>query len=166
MITSRRSSSDLVADRRICSMCSLIDRVLLDVEVARRDVGLGLVVVVVRDEVLDRVLREELAELGVELRRERLVRRHDQRRPAEARDDVGHRVGLARAGDAEQRLEREPVVACLRSSLSIASGWSPAGANVWCRRNGLSGNVTEVARVRMRLRCGNNPMAQSFQCQR
>jgi len=43
----------------------LVDRaVLLDVEVARRDVGLGLVVVVVADEVLDRVLGEELAELA------------------------------------------------------------------------------------------------------
>ena len=53
----------------------LVDRaVLLDVEVARRDVRLRLVVVVVRDEVLDGVVREELAELGVELRRERLVR--------------------------------------------------------------------------------------------
>ena len=88
----------------------LVDaRVLLDVEVARRDVGLGLVVVVVGDEVLDRVLGEELAQLGVELRGERLVRREDERRPAEARDHVRHRVGLARAGHAEQRLEGEPV---------------------------------------------------------
>ena len=29
-------------------------------------------------------------------------------------------------------------------SLSIASGWSPAGANGWCRRYGLSGNVTTM----------------------
>ncbi len=35
----------------------VLRRVLLDVEVGLRDVGLGLVVVVVRDEVLDRVLR-------------------------------------------------------------------------------------------------------------
>ena len=54
----------------------LVDvRVLGDVGVGARDVGLGLVVVVVRDEVLDGVLREELAELGVELRGERLVGR-------------------------------------------------------------------------------------------
>ena len=92
----------------------LVDRaVLLDVQVARRDVRLGLVVVVVADEVLDRVVREELAELGVELRGERLVRREHQRGPAGARDDVRHRVGLARAGDAEQRLERQPVAQAL-----------------------------------------------------
>jgi hypothetical protein len=89
----------------------LVDRrVLLDEEVALRDVRLGLVVVVVADEVLDRVLRKELAELAVELRRERLVGREDDRRPADLGDHVGHREGLARAGDAEQRLEREPVV--------------------------------------------------------
>ena len=44
--------------------------VLGDVGVAARDVGLGLVVVVVGDEVLDGVLREHLAELGGELRGE------------------------------------------------------------------------------------------------
>jgi hypothetical protein len=89
----------------------LVDRrVLLDVEVARGNVRLGLVVVVVRDEVLDRVLREELAEFGIELRGERLVGRDDERGPPGARDDVRHRVGLPRARHAEERLEREPVV--------------------------------------------------------
>ncbi len=83
----------------------LVDRgVLLDVGVARGDVGLGLVVVVVADEVLDRVLREEGLELGVELGRQGLVVADDQHRPLAARDDVGHREGLARAGDPEQRL--------------------------------------------------------------
>jgi len=43
------------------------ERVLLDVGVRLRDVGLGLVVVVVGDEVLDRVLREERLELSVQL---------------------------------------------------------------------------------------------------
>jgi hypothetical protein len=47
----------------------LVDgRVLLDIGVGARDIGLGLVVVVVRDEILDRVLREEALELAVELR--------------------------------------------------------------------------------------------------
>ncbi len=92
----------------------VVDRgILLDVEVPRRHIGLGLVVVVVRDEVFDRVLRKELPELAVELRRQGLVRREHQRRPAEARDDVRHGEGLARAGDTQQRLEREAVVDAL-----------------------------------------------------
>jgi hypothetical protein len=55
-------------------------RVLGDVRVRGRDVRLGLVVVVVADEVADTVLGEELLELPVQLRGERLVRRDDQRR--------------------------------------------------------------------------------------
>ena len=60
---------DLVVDRAV----------LLDVRVGRREVRLGLVVVVVADEVLDPVLREHLPELGRELRGERLVRREHER---------------------------------------------------------------------------------------
>ncbi len=78
--------------------------VLLDVEVGLRDVRLGLVVVVVRDEVLDRVVREELPELVAELRRERLVVGDHERRPLDLLDDPGHRRGLAGAGRAEQGL--------------------------------------------------------------
>ncbi len=104
----------------------LVDRaVLLDVEVARRDVRLRLVVVVVRDEVLDRVVREELAELRVELRRERLVRRDDDRGPPRARDHVGHRERLARPRDAQQRLVRESVgqpLDELRDRLGLVAG--------------------------------------------
>ena len=87
-----------------------VDRgVLLDVRVARGHVGFGLVVVVVRNEVLDGVLREELAHLAVELRRERLVVREDQRRPLHGADHARHCVRLARSRDAEQRLLREAV---------------------------------------------------------
>ena len=92
----------------------LVDRrVLLDEQVALRHVGLGLVVVVVADEVLDRVLREELAELAVQLRGQRLVGREHDGRAAHLRDDVGHREGLAGAGDAQQRLEGEAVLHAL-----------------------------------------------------
>jgi len=43
------------------------------------------------------------------LRGQGLVRRQHQRRTAAAGDDIGHGVGLARAGDAQQGLEREAV---------------------------------------------------------
>ena len=55
-------------------------RVLLDEGVGLRDVRLGLVVVVVADEVLDRVVRHELAELVRQLRREGLVVGEHERR--------------------------------------------------------------------------------------
>ena len=85
---------DLVVDRGF----------LLDVGVAGRDVGFGLVVVVIADEILDGVLRKEPSELLEQLGRQGLVMCHHQRRAVHARDYLGHRVGLARPGDAQQHL--------------------------------------------------------------
>src|SRR3989442_880163 len=85
---------DLVVDRGL----------LLDVSVRLRHVSLRLVVVVVRHEILDRVVGEEAPELLVQLRRQRLVVRQDQRRPFDRLDHLGHREGLAAAGDPEQHL--------------------------------------------------------------
>ena len=86
--------------------------VLLDVHVGGRDVRLGLVVVVVGDEILDGVLGEELPQLAVELGGERLVVREHQGGLAVVRDGVGQRHGLARPGHPQQRLvllaPREP----------------------------------------------------------
>ena len=95
MITSRA-----LEERARGSVAQLVDLlvdvgVLGDVGVGARDVRLGLVVVVVGDEVLDRVLGEELLELGAELRGERPVGRQDQRRPLPALDDVRHGERLA-----------------------------------------------------------------------
>ena len=70
----------------------------------RGQVRLGLVVVEVADEVLDGVLGEELAELGVQLGGERLVVREDQRRLVVLGDRPGEGRGLAGAGGAEQCL--------------------------------------------------------------
>ena len=95
-------------------MTQLVDlvvdhRVLLNVHILARNVRLGLIIVVVGHEVVDRVLGEEGAELGADLRGKRLVRLENQRRAAAGGDDVRHRKGLARPGDAEQGLEREPL---------------------------------------------------------
>ena len=68
------------------------------------DVGFGLVIVVVGDEILDRVVGEEALELAIELRGQRLVGREDQSRALGRLDHLGHGEGLARAGDAEQHL--------------------------------------------------------------
>ena len=84
--------------------------VFLDVGIRRRDVRLRLVVVVVADEVLDGVLREELPELVRELGGEGLVRRDDEGRPLDALDQPRDRRRLSRARDAEQRLEIEALL--------------------------------------------------------
>ena len=83
----------------------LVDRgFLLDIGVGARDVGFRLVVVVIGDEIFDRVVGEERLELAVELRRQRLVRREDERRALRRLDHLGHGEGLAGAGDAKQHL--------------------------------------------------------------
>ncbi len=77
---------------------------LFDEEVAGGDVGFGLVVVVVGDEVLDGVVGEEGFELVVELGGEGLVVREDEGGALDLLDDLGHGEGLAGAGDAEEDL--------------------------------------------------------------
>src|SRR5881394_3931580 len=67
---------DVVVDRRV----------LGDIRVRRRNVGLGLVVVVVRDEELDGARRKQRLELAVELGRERLVVGQHQRGTAQLGD--------------------------------------------------------------------------------
>ena len=85
-----------------------------------------LVVVVVRHEVLDGVVGQQLAELVGELRGERLVRRHDERRPLDLLDEPGGRGRLARPGGAEEHDVLLPaVIRCVSSAM--AGGWSPLG---------------------------------------
>ncbi|MPN02203.1 hypothetical protein SDC9_149417 [bioreactor metagenome] len=84
--------------------------VLFDEQVALGHIGFRLVVVVVADEVLDRVFREKLPELRVQLCRQCLVGRKHDGGLAQARDHVGHGEGLARARHAQQRLEGLAVI--------------------------------------------------------
>ena len=98
---------DLVVDRRV----------LLDERVGRGNVGLGLIIVVIADEIAHRAVREELAELAGQLRRQRLVVRDDQRRPLRRADDIGHGERLARSGHAQQHLIAQPVLEALRQLL-------------------------------------------------
>ena len=89
----------------------LVDRrILLDVGVGGGQIGFRLVVVVVGNEVLDRVVREELAHLPVELRRQGLVRREDDGRPLYRLDHSRDAVGLAASGHPQQGLVGKAVV--------------------------------------------------------
>src|SRR5204863_6741823 len=71
------------------------------------------------DEVVDGVVGVERLELAVELVRERLVVRDDERRALQLLDDLRDREGLAAAGDAEQHLRR---VAAPRGLDELADG--------------------------------------------
>src|SRR6185503_1362452 len=117
----------------------VVDRgVLLDVEVLRRDVGLRLVVVVVGDEVLDRVVGEELAELVAELRRKGLVVRDHQARALHLGDRRRHREGLAGAGRAQQGLE----------AFALAQALGQAGDRLrLVRRRGVGGVQLEIGHI-------------------
>ena len=89
----------------------LIDRAVFFYEqVALRHIGLGLVIVVVTDEIFDRVLRKKLAELAIELGGQSFVRRKDDGGTAHARNHIGHGEGFARARHAQQGLKDFAVV--------------------------------------------------------
>ena len=139
-------------------------RVLLDVEVGLRDVRLGLVVVVVGDEVLDGVVREELPELVAELRRERLVVGDDERRPAGLLDRPRHRRRLAGAGRADERLE----LLARRGSRRRASRSPAAGRRsgcTWrsCRSSAIGDRVSPaVGRIALPLPDGRARRTQSL----
>ncbi len=92
--------------RRVAHAVDLfVDRgILFDVGVGARHIGFGLVVVVVGDEIFHRIVGEEALELAIELCGQRLVRRQDQRGALRRLDHLGHGVGLAASGDAEQHL--------------------------------------------------------------
>ena len=95
----------------------LVDcRVLFDEQIAGRHVGFWLIVVVVGNEILDGILGQEFAKLGIKLCRQRLVRRQHQCRTAAARNDVGHGEGLAGAGDTQQGLVRQTVIQAFKQS--------------------------------------------------
>ena len=105
----------------------LIDGGILgDVRVGLGDVGFRLVVIVVGDEILDRVFREVALELAVELRGEGLVGSDDQSRPLDSGDHLGHGERLAGTGNAEEGLFFDLLLQAA-ASFSMASGWSPVG---------------------------------------
>ena len=103
ILAARQGSQSRPGARR--SIFSLIGGVFFDVDVAlARNVGFGLIVVVIADEIMDGVVWEKALELLVELGGQRFVVREDERRFAEPLDDVGGGEGFAAAGDAEQSL--------------------------------------------------------------
>ena len=103
------ASRQQVLGRRVAHAVDIVvaARVFLDVGIGARDVGLGLVVVVIADEIFDGVARKQAPELCAQLGREGLVWAEHQHRPLQLLDGPGHDVGLAAAGDAEEDLLAE-----------------------------------------------------------
>ena len=111
----------LLQQRARCRMAHpvylLVDgRILLDERVGLGDIGFGLVIVVIGDEILDIAFREKGFHLAVELRGECLVMRHDERRALRLLDDMRHGEGFARSGDAQQHLVALLLLKPLRSA--------------------------------------------------
>ncbi len=102
-----------------------------DVGVAGRDVGFGLVVIVIADEIFDGVIGKERFEFVEELGGESFVVSQDDGRAVQFFDDLGHRERFARAGDAEQNLvavSAADALQELRDGLGlIAAGFVVAG---------------------------------------
>ena len=91
--------------------------VLLDKGIRVWDIGLRLVVVVVRNEVFHRVVGEELLKLGAQLGGQGLVVGQHQGGPLDLLDDLGHGKGLAGAGDAQKGLLVQPHLDALGQGL-------------------------------------------------
>src|SRR5919197_4417002 len=88
----------------------LVDRAfLLDIGVGARNIGFRLVIIIIRDEIFDRIVREKARELAVKLGREGLVWRHDERRAVRSGNDLRHCKGFARA-----RYAKQPPIPILR----------------------------------------------------
>ena len=83
--------------------------VLLDIGIRGGDVRLGLVIIVIADEVFHPAVREEGAKLAAQLGRQGLVVGDDQGGPLHPLDDRGHGEGFARAGNAQQHLALQPL---------------------------------------------------------
>src|SRR3989344_7070938 len=79
-----------------------------------RDRGLGWIVIVVGDEIMNRVLGEEFAIFLGELGRERLVVREHQGGLIELRDDIRDREGLSRPRNPEQSLVSKSLLKTFR----------------------------------------------------
>ena len=79
-------------------------RFLLDIGVAARDIRFGLVIVIVTDEIFDRVVGEEAFKFTIKLCSQNLVRRKDKRWPLQRFNDFGDGKGFAGTRDAQKDL--------------------------------------------------------------
>ena len=79
-------------------------RILFDIQILARDIRLGLVVVIIGNEIFHRIIGEKLPKLCAKLGGKGLVVGKDQGGTVDLFDHVCHGEGLARARHAEKHL--------------------------------------------------------------
>ena len=79
-------------------------RFLLDEGIGAGYIGLGLVIIIIGNEIFHRIMRKKAFEFAVELRGERLVGRKDQSGAVCFRDDLGGGEGFSGSRNTEQNL--------------------------------------------------------------
>ena len=87
--------------------------IFLDEQITLGNVGLGLVIVVIRDKIFDGVFWEKLAHFCIELRGKRFVWSEDESGPPQPGNHIGHREGLTRTSHAQKRLKTEAITQSL-----------------------------------------------------
>ena len=107
----RCHDDDVIAldQRTRCCVAHPVDlfvygRFFFDIGIRPCHIGFRLIVIVIGNEIFDGIVRKEVFELAVKLRRKRLVRRKNKRRTLRFLNDLRHGEGLTGAGDAEQNL--------------------------------------------------------------
>ena len=78
--------------------------VFLNERIGARDIGFGLIIIIIRDEIFHRIIGEEALKFRIKLRREGFIRRHNQGRALGLLDDFSHSEGLTGTRHAEQNL--------------------------------------------------------------
>lgn len=80
-------------------------RIFFDVLIRTRKIGFGLKIIVITDEVFNRVLREKITKFTIQLCRKCFVMGDDEDRALNAPYDIRHREGFSRTGDTQERGE-------------------------------------------------------------
>ena len=87
--------------------------VLFNIGISGRDIGFGLVVVVVGYEIFYSIVWEKTAHLGADLAGQCLVGLQDQRGAIAPGNDISHGKGFAGTGNAQQGLGIVPLIDAL-----------------------------------------------------
>ena len=78
--------------------------VFFDEKILPGDVGLGLIIIVVADEILDVILREKALKFAIKLRREGFIMRHYECWNSKPLNNICHGKCFTRAGNSEKSL--------------------------------------------------------------